>query len=75
MLKDINYKWSDSSIIGMVKNAKLLLGTDATAADVLHLTRCMMEDEADNYINVDFIVRSLIQRSVFEFSKIHIASE
>lgn len=59
----------------MVKRAKLLLDSDAIAADVMHLTRCIIEDELDINTNVNSVVHSLIERSVFEYSKIQIASE
>jgi len=72
---ETNYNLSDNSVIEMVKRAKALLDPDATAADVIHLTRCIIEDESDVNINVNSMVHNLIERSIFEFSKIQIASE
>lgn len=71
----MDYNWSDSSVIKMMKEAKGLLDPYATSAEIMHLTRCIMEDKAEVITNVNHVVRSLVERSVFEFTKLRIASE
>lgn len=62
-------------IIELVKKAKLLSRLDAPAAEIIHLTQCIVEYEADVNVNVDFFVHGLFERSVFEFTKKKIASK
>lgn len=66
---------TDDMIIELVKRAKLLSPLDAPADEIIHLTRCIVEHEADVHVNVDFIVHGLFERSVFEFTKKKIASK
>lgn len=71
---DINYHVSDQTVIDIVKKAKSLLEPDAVAADVIHLARCIIEYEADVNHVAQYMVKGLVERSVFEFAKKKIAS-
>lgn len=71
----MDYYLSDAMIIDVMKRAKLLSDPDATAAEVMHLTRCIVEHEADIKVNVNRIVYGLYERGIFEFIKKMIASK
>lgn len=58
-----------------MKEAESLSGLDAVAADIIDLTKCMVEYEADAQDVVKYMVDGLTERSVFEFAKKNIASE
>lgn len=72
---DVNYNLSDEMLIEIMKTAKSLSDVGATAAEVIHLTRCIVEFKADSKVNVGYMIHGLIERSVFEFTKKQIASE
>lgn len=74
-LLDVNYNLSDEMLIEIMKMAKSLSDVGATAAEVIHLTRCIVEYKADSKVNVSYMVHGLIERSVFEFTKKQIASK
>lgn len=62
-------------VIDTIQMAKLMLGSEATAAEIMKLTNKILEHELDQLDNVNYIVRGLLERSIFEFCKKIIASE
>lgn len=75
LMIDVDYYLSDEMVIDVMKRAKMLSEPDATAAEIMHLTRRIVEHETDVKANVNFIVYGLYQRGVFEFTKKNIASK
>lgn len=74
-LLGVDYGLADEIMIGMIEQAKLLSGPDAFAADIINLTKCMVEYEADVKFNVGYMINGLTERAVFEFTKKKIAGE
>lgn len=66
---DVDYFLSDKMVIETIERAKSLSASNVSAADLIHLTKCLIEYEADVKGNVEYMVSGLTERAVFEFTK------
>lgn len=62
-------------VIETIERAKSLSAPNVSAADLINLTKCLIEYEADVKSNVEFMVSGLTERAVFEFTKKKISGE
>ncbi|XP_025191720.1 uncharacterized protein LOC112591971 [Melanaphis sacchari] len=69
MMNDVDYYISDEMVIETIERAKSLSEPNVSAANLIHLTKCIIEYEADVKSNVDYMVSGLTERAVFEFTK------
>ncbi|XP_028044449.1 uncharacterized protein LOC113559706 [Rhopalosiphum maidis] len=69
MMNDVDYFLSDEIVLQTLERAKSLSEPNVSAADLIHLTKCLIEYEADVKSNVAYMVSGLTERAVFEFTK------
>ncbi|CAH1731101.1 unnamed protein product [Aphis gossypii] len=69
MMNDVDYFLSDKMVIETIERAKSLSAPNVSAADLINLTKCLIEYEADVKSNVEYMVSGLTERAVFEFTK------
>lgn len=66
---DLDFEISIVDVHKAIAKAKSLVGKTATAFEIMHLVKFILEHEADLGRNVQYICNGLFRRTVFEHMK------